>query len=55
MPWGFQEYEDPKFQDNQHIKSVSLSALCTGAAEYTTVKMTQMKSNLLYKKLDNIL
>jgi hypothetical protein len=28
-PWGFQEFEAPRFQDNQHMKVVSLSALCT--------------------------
>jgi hypothetical protein len=29
-PWGFQEFDSPKFQDNQHIKVVMLSAICTG-------------------------
>ena len=29
-PWGFQEVEAPRFQDNRHIKVVSLSALRTG-------------------------
>jgi hypothetical protein len=29
-PWGFQEVEAPRFQDNQHIKVVRLSALRTG-------------------------
>jgi len=29
-PWGFQEVEDPKFQDNRHMEVVSLSALRTG-------------------------
>jgi hypothetical protein len=29
-PWGFQEVEAPRFQDNQHMKVVRLSALCTG-------------------------
>jgi len=29
-PWGFQEVEDPRFQDNRHIKIVKLSALRTG-------------------------
>jgi hypothetical protein len=29
-PWGFQEFEDPRFQDNQHMKVVRLSALRTG-------------------------
>jgi len=28
-PWGFQEDEAPRFQDNQHMKVVRLSALCT--------------------------
>ena len=28
-PWGFQEVEAPKFQDNQHMKVVRLSAICT--------------------------
>ena len=28
--WGFQESEDPKFQDNRHMKVVRLSALRTG-------------------------
>ena len=29
-PWGFQEVEAPRFQDNRHTKVVRLSALCTG-------------------------
>jgi hypothetical protein len=29
-PWGFQEVEAPRFQDNRHIKVVRLSALRTG-------------------------
>ena len=29
-PWGFQEVEAPRFQDNRHMKVVRLSALCTG-------------------------
>ena len=29
-PWGFQEFEAPTFQDNQHMKVVRLSALCSG-------------------------
>jgi hypothetical protein len=29
-PWGFQEVEDPRFQDNRHVKVVRLSALRTG-------------------------
>ena len=29
-PWGFQEVEAPRFQDNQHMKVVRLSALRTG-------------------------
>jgi len=29
-PWGFQEDEAPRFQDNLHMKVVRLSALCTG-------------------------
>jgi hypothetical protein len=28
-PWGFQEIETPRFQDNQHMKVVRMSALCT--------------------------
>ena len=28
-PWGFQEVEAPRFQDNQHMKVVRLSALRT--------------------------
>jgi hypothetical protein len=28
-PWGFQEVEAPRFQDNRHMKVVRLSALCT--------------------------
>ena len=28
-PWGFQEAEAPRFQDSQHMKEVSMSALCT--------------------------
>ena len=30
MPWRFQEVEAPRFQDNQHMKVVRLSALRTG-------------------------
>ena len=29
-PWGFQEVEAPRFQDNRHIKVVRLSALLSG-------------------------
>jgi hypothetical protein len=29
-PRGFQEVEAPRFHDSQHMKVVSLSALCTG-------------------------
>jgi hypothetical protein len=29
-PIGFQEVETPRFQDNQHMKVVRLSALPTG-------------------------
>ena len=29
-PWGFQEIEAPRFQDNWHMKMVKLSALRTG-------------------------
>jgi len=29
-PWGFQEVEAPRFQDNRHVKVVRLSALRTG-------------------------
>jgi hypothetical protein len=29
-PWGFQEVETPRFQDNLHMKVVRLSALRTG-------------------------
>jgi len=29
-PWGFQEFEAPRFQDNRHMKVVILSALRTG-------------------------
>ena len=29
-PWGFQEVETPRFQDNRHMKVVSLSTLHTG-------------------------
>ena len=29
-PWGFQEVEAPRFQDNRHLKVVRLSALRTG-------------------------
>ena len=28
-PWGFQEFEVPRFQDNRHMKVVRLSALRT--------------------------
>ena len=28
-PWGFQEFEAPRFQDNRHMKVVMLSALRT--------------------------
>jgi hypothetical protein len=30
MPWGFREFEAPRFQDNRHMKVVTLSALRTG-------------------------
>ena len=30
MPWGIQEVETPRFQDNRHMKVVILSALRTG-------------------------
>jgi len=26
-PWGFQEFEAPRFQDNRHMKMVRLSAM----------------------------
>ena len=29
-PWGFQEAESPRFQDNQQIEVVRLSAVRTG-------------------------
>ena len=29
-PWGFQEVEAPRFQDNRHMKVVRLSAIRTG-------------------------
>ena len=29
-PWGFQQVEAPRFQDNRHMKMISLSALRTG-------------------------
>ena len=29
-PWGFQEVEDPRFQDNRHMEVVRLSVLRTG-------------------------
>ena len=29
-PWGFQEFEAPRFHDNRHMKVVRLSALRTG-------------------------
>jgi hypothetical protein len=29
-PWGFQEFEAPRFQDNRHMKVVRLSVLHTG-------------------------
>jgi hypothetical protein len=29
-PWGFQEFEAPRFQDNRHMKVVRLSTLRTG-------------------------
>jgi hypothetical protein len=29
-PWGFQEIKAPRFQDNRHMKVVSLSVLHTG-------------------------
>jgi len=29
-PWGFQEVEAPRFQDNRHIKLIRMSALRTG-------------------------
>jgi len=30
MPWGFQQFEAPRFQDSRYMKVVSLSALRTG-------------------------
>jgi hypothetical protein len=34
-PWGFQEFEAPKFQDNRrHMKVVSLLAIRTGRFYY---------------------
>ena len=33
-PWGFQEVETPRFQDNRHMKVVRLSALRTGRRLY---------------------
>jgi hypothetical protein len=30
-PWGFQEVEAPRFQDNRHMKVVRLLALRTGS------------------------
>ena len=29
-PWGFQEFEAPRFRDNRHMKVVRLPALHTG-------------------------
>jgi hypothetical protein len=29
MPWGFQEFEAPRFQENRHIKVVRLSVIGT--------------------------
>jgi hypothetical protein len=29
-PWGFQEFEAPRFQDSRHMKMVRLSTLRTG-------------------------
>jgi len=29
-PWGFQEFEAPRFQDNRHMKVVRLAAVRTG-------------------------
>jgi hypothetical protein len=29
-PWGFREFEAPRFQDIRHLKVVRLSALRTG-------------------------
>ena len=29
-PYGFQEVEDPRFEDNQHMKMLRLSVVCTG-------------------------
>jgi hypothetical protein len=39
-PWGFQEIEVPRFQDNRHIKVVRLSAVRTGRLENVNVKFT---------------
>ena len=30
-PWGFQEFEAPRFQDSRHVKVVGLSALGAGS------------------------
>jgi hypothetical protein len=32
-PWGFQEVQAPRFQDNQHMKVVRLSAIRLYAQE----------------------
>jgi len=32
-PWGFQDFETPRFRDNRHRKVVSLSFLRTGSPE----------------------
>jgi len=29
-PWGFQEFEAPRFQDNRHVKVIRLSTVRTG-------------------------
>jgi hypothetical protein len=29
-PWGFQEFEAPRFEDNRHMKVVKLLGLRTG-------------------------
>ena len=36
-PWGFQEVEAPRFQDNRHMKVVRLSALGTGRLYYQEI------------------
>jgi hypothetical protein len=41
-PWGFQEVETPRFQDNQHMKVIRLSTLRTGRLYHQELFLVQI-------------